>query len=114
MTPAKIVARSIGQNKNMPTPLTVLPVIENPDIVETPQVSNNDGDHERFAHYVGANSKHPMASKRSAEAIVTEARVMGTPVKALCGKEWVPSRNPENFPLCPTCAELAKGMRGRS
>ena len=96
----------------MPTPLTVLPVIEMPDIVEDVRVSNNDGDHERFAHYVAANSKHPMASKRSAEAIVTEARVMGTPVKALCGKEWVPSRNPEKFPVCPTCAEMARGMRG--
>jgi hypothetical protein len=96
----------------MPTPLIVMPVIETPAPVETPRVSNNDGDHERFAHYVAASSKHPMASKRSAEAIVTEARVMGTPVKALCGKEWVPSRNPENFPVCPTCAEMAKGLRG--
>jgi Protein of unknown function (DUF3039) len=96
----------------MPTPLIVMPVVETPAPVETPRVSNNDGDHERFAHYVAASSKHPMASKRDAAAIVTEARVMGTPVKALCGKEWVPSRDPQNFPVCPTCAEMAKGLRG--
>jgi Protein of unknown function (DUF3039) len=95
----------------MATPLTVLPaeVITPADV---PVTSNNDGDHERFSHYVAANSRHPMASKRSAEAMVMEARVMGTPVRALCGKEWVPSRDPQKFPVCPTCAEMAKGMRG--
>jgi hypothetical protein len=32
--------------------------------------------------------------------------VMGTPVVALCGKVWVPSRNPEKFPVCPECKEI--------
>ena len=71
------------------------------------ELSNNDGDHERFAHYVGARG-------RSAEAIVMEARVMGIAIEALCGKKWVPSRDPKRYPVCPTCAELAMGMRGAS
>ena len=33
-----------------------------------------------------------------------------TPVKALCGKIWVPGRDPKRYPLCPTCKELATGM----
>ena len=70
-----------------------------------PDVSNTDGDHERFAHYVRARRK-------DAEALVLEARINGTTVTALCGKKWVPSRDPQRFPICPTCAELAKGMRG--
>ncbi len=53
----------------------------------------DDGDSERFAHYV---------PKR----ILTEAMVMGTPVVALCGKVWVPSRNPERYPVCPECKEI--------
>ena len=55
--------------------------------------TTDEGDHERFSHYV---DKHKL----------TEAMVMGTPVVALCGKVWVPSRAPEKFPVCPECKEL--------
>ena len=44
---------------------------------------------------------------RSAEAIVTEARVLGIAVTALCGHTWVPSRDPQRHPLCTKCEELA-------
>lgn len=52
-----------------------------------------EGDHERFSHYVPKEK-------------LTEAMVMGTPVIALCGKVWVPSRNPDRFPVCPECKEI--------
>ena len=52
-----------------------------------------NGDHERFAHYAEKSK-------------LTEALVLGTPVKALCGKVWVPSRDPNRFPICPTCKEI--------
>ena len=65
----------------------------------TPSPTVEDGDHERFAHIVRKDK-------------LTEAMVMGIPIKALCGKEWVPSRDPERFPVCPTCMErYAMGMR---
>ena len=35
---------------------------------------------------------------------------MGTPVIALCGKVWVPSRAPEKFPVCPDCKEVWESM----
>lgn len=78
-----------------------------PDLQQdvSPQLSNTDGDHERFAHYV-------LAVGRDAEAVVLEARVHGLAIEALCGKRWVPNRDPKRFPVCPTCAELAKGIRG--
>lgn len=70
------------------------------------------GDHERFAHYVFV----PAGDTRSAEAIVLEARVNGSPVTALCGKTWVPFRDPQRFPVCPDCKGIkdegnARGMR---
>ncbi len=34
----------------------------------------------------------------------------GTAVRALCGKEWVPGRNPARYGLCPTCKEIAESM----
>ena len=49
---------------------------------------------------------------RDAEALVLEARIHGFAIEALCGKKWVPSRDPERFPICPACAALAKGLRG--
>ena len=57
----------------------------------------DDGDHEKFSHYV---DKHKL----------TEAMVMGTPVVALCGKVWVPSRAPEKFPVCPECKEVWESL----
>lgn len=48
--------------------------------------------------------------KESASAKVMAAYVEGTPLVALCGFTWVPSRNPENYPICPKCLEVAKGI----
>ena len=36
---------------------------------------------------------------------------MGTPVVALCGKVWVPSRAPEKFPVCPECKEVWESLK---
>jgi len=57
-----------------------------------------DGDHERFSHYVPKDK-------------LMEAMVNGTPVVALCGKVWVPSRDPEKYPVCPECKEIWESMR---
>lgn len=57
----------------------------------------DSGDHERLSHYVAKNK-------------LTEAMVMGTPVVALCGKVWVPSRNPDKYPVCPECKEIWESL----
>jgi hypothetical protein len=54
---------------------------------------SDGGDSERFAHYADRDK-------------ITEAMVTGTPVVALCGKVWVPSRDPTKYPLCPECKLL--------
>ena len=36
--------------------------------------------------------------------------VNGTPVRALCGKVWVPGRDPGKFPVCPECREIFEGL----
>ena len=63
------------------------------DLDIQPELDHGDGDHDRFAHYV---------SKEDA----MKAYVEGVQVTALCGKKWVPSRDPEKFPTCPTCKGL--------
>lgn len=56
------------------------------------------GDHERFAHYVRKEK-------------IVESAVTGEPVTALCGKVWVPSRDPERFPVCPDCKAIYDGLK---
>lgn len=56
---------------------------------------------EHRAHIV----KRP-PDRESAEGWVTEARVMGLEVEALCGHRWVPARNPEKYPVCELCRDL--------
>jgi len=41
---------------------------------------------------------------------VVEGMVNGVPVRALCGKIWVPGRDPGRYELCPTCKEIAESM----
>ena len=69
-------------------------------IIETrPETEDLEpGDHERFAHYVRKEK-------------IVESAVSGTPVTALCGKKWIPSRDPNKFPICPTCKEIHAGLR---
>lgn len=75
-------------------------VAQRPDVAERPGTTPTDGeDRERFSHIV-------FTPGRKAEAVVLEARVTGTPITALCGKRWIPSRDPQKFPLCPTCKEI--------
>lgn len=61
----------------------------------------DDGDHDRFAHYT-----------RRADA--NRAYVEGTPIRALCGKVWVPSRDPSRYPVCPECAKIRERLRRRA
>ena len=57
--------------------------------VETPsRPVTDDGDHDRFAHYARKDD-------------VARAYVTGEAIVALCGKKWVPTRDPKNYPVCP-------------
>lgn len=66
-----------------------------------PRISDGDGDHDRFAHYVR-------------KADIVRSNVEGVPVVALCGKKWIPNRDPSRYPVCPTCKELMAQLRGES
>lgn len=42
----------------------------------------------------------------SAAAKVMEARIYGTPIEALCGYVWIPSRDPKQLPMCQECKSI--------
>lgn len=72
------------------------------------EVTTNSGD-PIFTHIVEATDGMTAATR------ILEARVNGTPVTALCGHTWVPSRDPEKHPVCPKCVEIfefARDLKG--
>ncbi|MBP6684765.1 MAG: DUF3039 domain-containing protein [Leucobacter sp.] len=66
------------------------------ELIEDSQIE--DGDHERFSHYVPKDK-------------IVESAVTGKSVRALCGKKWTPSRDPERFPVCPDCKKVYERMK---
>jgi hypothetical protein len=76
----------------------------------TTSPGTEEGDHERMAHIVLEGFKPEEGDFVSAGPSVAEGIINGTPVIALCGKTWVPNRDPKRYPLCPTCKEIAQQM----
>jgi len=57
-----------------------------------------DGDHERYSHYVNKDK-------------IMKSALTGRPVIALCGKVWTPGRDPQKFRVCPVCKEIYESMK---
>jgi len=81
-----------------------IPTLDSPiagadtDTLTRPVEQEDDGGHDRFAHYIKKEK-------------IVESAVTGKSVKALCGKKWVPSRDPQKYPICPICKEIFDGLR---
>ncbi|MBV7363540.1 DUF3039 domain-containing protein [Actinomycetaceae bacterium TAE3-ERU4] len=79
-----------GSPAGEPQPAGSVGVLEKPEV----KPKKGDGDNERFAHYVRGDRK-----------------VAGRMVVALCGKVWIPTRDPKNFPVCPTCKAIYESSK---
>jgi hypothetical protein len=67
------------------------------DLLELIDFDLDEESNERFAHYAESSE-------------VTEGYIMGTPVIALCGKIFVPSRDPLKLRICPICKQIAEAL----
>lgn len=69
------------------------------DVIEATDtnIELDEQGNEKLAHYAEAAS-------------VTEAYVLGTPVQAICGKVFIPSRDPEKLRKCPICIEIMDAL----
>ena len=74
---------------------TINPVETRPS---DPELDN--GAHDRFSHY-------------ARKVDIVESTVTGRPIVALCGKVWVPNRDPDRYPVCPRCKELFEQKRSQ-
>jgi hypothetical protein len=83
----------VSDTTTAPVEAPIQAPVQAPVIVEERvPVDTDGGDHDRFAHY---------ARKED----VTRAYITGEAITALCGKKWVPTRDPTRYPICPTCVE---------
>jgi hypothetical protein len=80
--------------------LITMPVQVDPELDATPETEEPTA-----AHIV------KVAPGESAAAKVLEARIYGTPLEALCGHVWIPSRDPKQLPLCEECKSIYEMYR---
>lgn len=66
------------------------------DVLEDTQTTDA-GDHDRFAHYF---------HKKDLDAVWLD----GQEITAVCGKKDLPTRDPNKFPVCPTCKEIVHAL----
>lgn len=52
----------------------------------------DEGGHDKFTHIVRKGD-------------LDKAWLGGEPIEALCGKRWIPTSDPDRFPVCGTCKE---------
>jgi hypothetical protein len=78
--------------------------------VAAPRLSVDDGDHDRFTHIVLEGLTPDDGEFVPINNSVIEGIVNATPVRALCGKVWVPGRDPQRYPVCPTCQQLVEQL----
>ena len=71
------------------------------DLLTRPEVEDDEGGHDRYAHYIKKEK-------------VVESAVTGKAVRALCGKKWVPAHDPEKYPICPTCKAIFESIPDKS
>lgn len=69
-------------------------ILRNEEVVK----DDDTGDHDRFSHY---------AQKEK----ILESSMTGKPIRALCGKIWTPSKNPEKYPVCPDCKQVYESLK---
>ena len=78
------------------------------EIVTLPAPVQPDLDTEHVPQTGEPITAHIVKTKpgENAAAKVLEARIYGTPLEALCGHVWVPSRDPKQLPLCEKCKSI--------
>jgi hypothetical protein len=67
-------------------------------VVEPRLTEGDEGEHDRFAHYVRKDD-------------IVRSAVEGVAVVALCGKKWFPNRDPQKYPVCPSCKEILEALQ---
>lgn len=73
------------------------------DLLIAPQITDPDLEQEepKEAHFVRKEDQ-------------MRGYIEGAPITALCGFVWVPSRTPDNLPVCERCKDVLKQINAAS
>lgn len=76
------------------------------DVLIQPNLTDpeTENDNPAVSHFVGP--LYTDEGKISGRTRILEAMINGTPIEALCGFVFVPSRNPDNRPICDRCKAI--------
>lgn len=91
---------------------TIEPETITGEITDVEIVPYEDSDDpERRTHLVrGIDNGYPEGFP--SQDVVDLARLAETEVVALCGYTWVPKHNPDKYPACQRCFEVAASLMG--
>jgi hypothetical protein len=85
-----------------------------PDIIAAEDVvpyEDTDDGNEHLTHIINPpGNTHLWSTGMDAKDVVFIARMTGQNVIALCGYKWVPKRNPDKYPVCQTCMDIAGNL----
>jgi hypothetical protein len=82
-------------------------LIERPEVVEQQATTGEPGKH---THIILEGFKTPDDEYHKVSPSVIEGMVEGTPVKTLCGEQFVPQNNPAKYSVCPRCIDICKEL----
>jgi hypothetical protein len=71
-----------------------------PDLDRPPVLEETEGD------------ENPDAAHIVTQKDLIHSQLTGEAIRALCGKMWVPRRNPDDFPMCQACVDVFNGRGG--
>jgi len=71
-----------------------------PDLDAAPVVEATEGE------------EQPDAAHIVTQEDLIHSQITGEAIRALCGKMWVPRRNPDDYPLCQACLEVFNASGG--
>lgn len=69
-------------------------------------IEHDENGEQRFTHIVNCPDEYP-----DTESYLAAAVIEGFPVEALCGKRWVPNRDPKKYPVCEPCLDEAERIQ---
>lgn len=87
------------------------PVIDQPDIDTNTDVDATFRELTGFQEQLDDGSDKDRFSHYASKADIVRSAVDDVAIVALCGKKWKPQRNPEKYPICPTCSEIYEQMQ---
>jgi hypothetical protein len=58
----------------------------------------------------GKDPDEPEVAHYALKAQITDAYIFGTEIEALCGEKFIPTRDPERYPVCEACVALLDQM----